>query len=447
MPFPYTFPFDLYIPPQELLPYQFEVRDARGNLIRILNTISEQKLTSEYNAPAMLELSVSTTDAGAAGLDGQNEIWVMDRYNAWLGRFRIVNTQKLDGVGGPQIVVTATDSLGQLGEEVLLRYSRTATFEDHLAYLLDRQKNENPLTTGSIPNSFKNVSLSLYIYQPTTLLQALNTLVGMLTTDAQFRVGVTREIEWIDRDADTGDNTLFAVGKQIQSVRRRVQSDAMATRVYPFGSSKAGEPARLCDSGGVSHRWRFLIDTPSVWIVGGSRAARALDIVSGGGGAGYDNPSSLTDYEGAATSLAGGDLLLYDGVEYEIHHVATSFLYLYDLPTIPAGADVYVLRPYLDSELRGAIWRKMITIDAAQMGALGQAPYNLVLSYTDADIAAYTGTKTGATVKFYDQTLATELGGTGGLTDADAGTISATVIVPSVSGTVDTYVYMIFGRF
>ena len=440
MPFPYTFPFSFDIEQKQLRQWQFEVRDASGNIVRVLNApIGTPILRAELNAPAELRMRVSAYDVAASGLAGQNEIWIRNRQESYEGKFRILDVTDRNDTLGPYHDIIATDYLGQLGDETMQRFSMSGTVENIVEELLFRQIGENRITLGDIDSTIANDTQAIYLYEPTTILRALLNLSESIAFENRFYVDGDRRLQWQDISATTGGERQLWIGKNAQSIERRVQLNAQTTRLYPYGGNRSSSCVRISDADGTAQRWTMLATAVTV--------SAGRTIITLGSGAGYDTNGSLDAYSGQSQSLQAGDLVAHGNNEYEVRSVTGGKLYMYETISGLSSGAITVIRPYIDSALRGAIMRRLVTIDRSQIAWAGATDYGLSISDTDRFIAGYSGTKTGLGIRAFSTDFKTRYTVSVSAFNTTTGAYSCTVTVPIVSGVRDTYFYLVFGRF
>jgi len=460
MPFDFDFPLCFDTTSDYRRSFMIEVRDAGGRLIRRVGKLFDASVNASLNAPSIFTMTLPSDDPSVSAMLGENEIWVRDQSDAIYGKFRIAERVERSSAEVSQVTIKALDRLADLNEEwIPWLQLRSNTLLAQLETVFDYQKNRRPIVLGNISAAIAAETRPLTIKSPKTLMEILLEWEESLTYDTVFWVDADGSFHWMKIDEQINEGHQFHIRKNITSLTRMLRYDHMLTRVYPFGSIESGKHVRLGDeepdrnSGGVitveRQRWRF-------WAVGAaSKAINVMQTYSE-----HDNPKTIQGYEGPAGIRMGDTLTIAhsDGRIIERELVGVSHIDILGLsvlnfrPAIDPVADietpqrVYLSRHFLDSILRGALFKKQIRIDHADVPKDGTT-YDLPISWTDYDLLEYAAIANSEFQMFFvaDDFSTTGVSTTGLVFDVATGAISGTLHITNASPVYDTVLYMIFG--
>ena len=461
MTFDYDFPFCFDETSDFRKDYLLEIRDAGGRLIRRICQIFDATVTYQLNAPSILTVSIPTTDVSVNSLRGENEIWVRDQADALYGKFKVAERREHSSPAISTVSLKALSYMAQLSEEWIAEmHLRKAPLSDQLTAIFARQKSRSQITLGDIAATIGVEERGISISSPVSFMAIIQEWEQSLDYDTRFWVDSDRQFHWIVIGDQTATGHQFQIQKNLRSLERVIRYDHMATRIFAYGSEGSGRSLRLGDkepdrnSGGVitteRQRWRF-------WATGATNGGITVSHTY----AEHDDPQTIQGYDDGPISLRIGDLIVIehdDGrrIERELasysHSVAWGTTQLNFWPDIDPDADldlpqrVYVERNFLDSNLRGALFKKMIRVDSADLPKDGTT-YDLPVAWTDYDILEYAGQDNADfDLYFVAEDLETAVSATGVSFDVDTGAVAATLHITNPVPVYDAVVYMIFGR-
>lgn len=451
--FPYTFPVSY----PYRRDYLVEVRDSSGNLVRFINSILQSSVRDILNAPSILRLSIPASDAGASVTGGMNEIWIRDQADNIHGKYRIVERVDLSSAN-TEVSLTALSYLSQLGEEWILGMHETSTaLSDIISTILGQQQNENPITVGTIESAVGTTLHEIDVDSPQTMLKILQDLEADLPFYSRFWVDEDRQLQWIKINDQTHTGRQFRVNRNLKSLSRSTRYDRQVTRLYAYGSERKGKPLRLGDReptrfGGVitltgeRQRWRFY-----------AVAALTDEITIRNVEANHEDPRTISGYDNNSAGVRTGDEIQVVQNNGRILKREITFISVGGSTTILSFREainvsrdlgafprtIHIARNFIDSPLRGAIFKKMIVINH---NAAPKDGSNLVLALNeaaDADIAAYVADQANLTIFFLANDNITVLSDTVSVTNWTTGAYSGNVTIPNPSVAFDSVIYLV----
>jgi hypothetical protein len=247
-----TFPFDFYVPAAYRRPYTLEVRTADGELVRKLSRFFDARFSSIINEPGEIEFSILATDETGGELSGANEIWVRDHHDAILKKFRVSRREETAGPEGVHLRVSGRGLLADLAAEPLDEYAATATIAAHLATWFAGQTGLNPVTVGTVSSAIGGQTRTLDLSGQQSILAAIVRLEETLAQETFFWVDNDRAFQWRLASATAYRGYQLRTKRNITSLRRTVDYDAQATRVYARGANVEGRYVRLSDATGAT---------------------------------------------------------------------------------------------------------------------------------------------------------------------------------------------------
>lgn len=259
MGFPYTFPFYFFTPNYFRREWVYQVCDASGDVLRYLSNVWNGKLNEELNAPRELSFSISAEHDAISTVQGGNEIWLRDTEDTLIGRFKINEINQTNSDDGPIYEVLAYDYLSQLADEYVFSYSGTTeAISTIVANLFDLQENGNPLTVGTIDSEIGDLTRSLKVDDPTTLLQQLKAIEQSVPFYTRMYVNEDLELNW-EKLTTTPTGHELRLGRNLSSIERNVSYADQATRLYVFGANDGGKNVNLSSAAGQSENY---LDSP-----------------------------------------------------------------------------------------------------------------------------------------------------------------------------------------
>lgn len=439
--FPYTFPITLRVSESWKWEYTIQVRDSSEAIVRVVALASGATITATLNEPAELVLSLPSDDPSVGALAGGNEIWIFDKADALVGKFRIGAGEREDVTSrsGNTTTVRAADYLSQLAEANIFQLEKTGTVEELVDVLLAYQLGGRLITAGAVPPSVASTVRTIRIEGQRTVLGALRDLERGLEPWLAFYVDGDRVLQWRDLTADGDSGVRLTSEKSLAGITARAEYDQWVTRVYGYGARPTGRPVTMGDG---AQGWSVFVESSTAGVV----VLRNVE-------AGYDDPSDLVGFESAAVPSVGqGDFLGQGDRESEIVSVVRDV----GTTTVTLRADDWTLTPetgarlerrHLDSILYGMIFYQPILTAPTEFDAVGVADYDLVVQEISSAFASMGLDQQGRTARilFLADDAESVLSAVVTTLDPATGEIDATVTIPRVSGAQPTLIYMVLG--
>lgn len=244
-----TFPFPFYVPPSWQRPYQFEVRDADGRLVRIIGKIIGGSMRNAINEASSIEVTIPYDDVSASALVGANEIWAWNQ-NEETAQYVIATREDVDRT----ITIRAEGYLAALANEWRTSGGMTGTVLSILTTMLSSQTAHKPVTLGTVSETIGSLTRAVTVDAPKTFLQILSEIEGTFGFYTHFYVDNARVLHWLD--VSTGyTGRQFRIGKNIQSMKRTTDTATSANRIYARGGRVNGSILTLAAPGYVEAGW------------------------------------------------------------------------------------------------------------------------------------------------------------------------------------------------
>lgn len=427
MPFPYTFPFFFEVPLVYQLNYQIEVRDASGNLLRLITRVVNSNMSDVFNAPSELKITIPFDDPAVPFFTGPNELWLVNQSGVNIGKFTITEREDRTDDGENWVDVIAMSYMHQLTEEKIKHFVLEDTAENIVLGLLALQTNENPIVHGSLPASVTGLSRSIKVSSMVSIFQTLLKLIDTFFPNIRIAVDSDRNMVWTDLDATPGDLKQFRVTKNLRELIRGTKFERAITRLFAYGSRQSGNYIRLGDSDG-DQNWTYRAISTS-----------GQDVELYNVFVDNDDPSSIVKV---------GDTITIDDVELDITAITPSgdstIITLSDTFTLDTPVSVEARRDFVESDFYGTLVRKQIFIDYTDVVLrTGYDDYvlnvdgtykDLISSHSDAEV--YFVNEDFATTPAYNITSYNYL----------TGALVASVSIPRVSAVKDTRIYLALAR-
>ena len=283
--FAYAFPFSFYVPPKYRRPYVLEVRNNAGELLRKLPRFWDAAMSTIVNEPGELTFSIRAEDEAFDVLTGHNEVWVKDVDDATLGRYRLARREEQVDDTGAYLTLFARGLLSDLAAEPLDEYEATTAINAHLATWFAGQIGQDPVTIGSVSTAIGSLSRAVDLTGQSSILSAIRGLEETLTVATMFWVDSSRVFHWIRLSEVSDRGFQLRAAHNIKSLRRTVDYDAQATRIYAKGRNEGGRYIRILDAAGstvnyvqsalmtYAFRRQIVIDAMTVPPEGGTNAS------------------------------------------------------------------------------------------------------------------------------------------------------------------------------
>lgn len=394
MPFPYTFPFDFYIPATHRRPYALQLRSSDGRLIRWLTQWTSAYVTEYWDAPweLTLDVEVDSTDY-MHRIEAAEEIWVIEQDGSVGAKFRILEREDKNEAGRIHTTIPAVTRLYQLTEETLGGYYKTAGLWVVVNDLLGRQKNPDPLTIGDVDTSIISESVSVEVRDtPRNMLEILQSISASLSVDNRFWVDTNGAIQWRDVSALSPSGIALRAGKNVNLLKRRVEYNNQVSRVRGYGAQKNGRHIGPYDiANGINYWPCYLYHDAGQEYLGAYIA-------------GNEYLQNLATWDSETTDVQPGDVVRIGETERRIATVArlyeteTTITLDGDLPddlTLVTGEPIVIYRDYVDSPIRNAVYEWAIVIDHTSIDPRGET-YTLEIDQVLPEVAALGGANSGA---------------------------------------------------
>lgn len=292
MPFPYSWgDTEFFKEPQQTAPYTLIAYSSDGVLQKIYPTHFSGSLRERMNQPAEMSFRIRAADEGDCQLVQGVEIWVYDQFQVHTHRMRIMYRNEESTPAGGILEITCMDLLVDLGGVAITDYSAEDTIENHLTAWLT----ESDVTIGDLDSGIGDLTRTVEVTSARSVLELLRDLRRTVYEDNMFWVDQTGALWWklhpIDGEETpnviteifpaTGENqistyrgNIFAVDRNISSLRRQTDFSKMATTTYAYGANVDGEPLEsspvTSDWGTYAYQKQILIDKDEAGDVRGA---------------------------------------------------------------------------------------------------------------------------------------------------------------------------------